>query len=359
MLPAESRKTHVLPVRAFGDCSENVFADRICRTNTFLFYLFFWLLSRKYPKEICPCDDFEPKADLRDYSIAPAPGGEDGADLRGCGIPSGTMQRGVRTFGVTASSPAPGEGDSADLRGCGIPSGTMQRGVRTFGVTASPRFRVKRAVRTFGTAASPRLGAGGRADLWDRGIVSGSGWRGRRGLRKHRAAPDDRGHNPPGQCDMSASLRKECGMLCVQASESGKGSCVPQSGGAQKKRRHSGFKSAWAAQGRANLRGKDGLRCTRLSDLRTVCGAGHRAAACPSGAAAGRLCREARCRRGALPQRRVAAEALHGMGKARAAPAYFPKKREIRRRLRRRTMYKRSSFDTAMSYSRKAALASR
>ena len=60
--------------------------------------------------------------------------------------------------------------------------------------------------------------------------------------------------------------------------------------------------------------------------------------------------------------RRVAAEALHGMGKAgkyRAAPAYFPKKREIRRRLRRRTMYKRSSFDTAMSYSRKAALASR
>ena len=235
MLPAESRKTHVLPVRAFGDCPENVFADRICRTNTFLFYLFFWLLSRKYPKEICPCDDFEPKADLRDYGIA---------------------------------------------------SGSGERGQRV---------------------------------LRNRGIAPSSGWRGRRGLRKHRAVPDDRGHSPPGQCGMSASPRKDRGMLCGQAPESGKGSCAPQSGGeAQKKRRHSGFKPAWAAQGCTNRRGKDGLRCVRLSDLRTGCGAGHRAAACLSGAAVGRLCREARCRRGA---------SRHGeSGKIQSSPGLFPEK---------------------------------
>lgn len=179
----------------------------------------------------------------------------------------------------------------------------VKRAARTFGTAASLPASGKRAVRTFRAAASP-------------GSAQGA-------VRTFGAAASPR--------------------LRVKG--------TARTFGAAASPRHSGFKSAWTAQGRTSLRGKDGLRCVRLSDLRTVCGAGHRAAACPSGAAVGRLCREARCRKGA---------SRHGKaGKYRAAPAYFPKKREIRRRLRRRTMYRRSSFDTAMSYNRKAALASR
>lgn len=234
MLPAESRKTHVLPVRAFGDCPENVFADRICRTNTFLFYLFFWLLSRKYPKEICPCDDFEPKADLRDHGIA-----------------SGSGERGQRVLRNRGIAPAPGGEDDVVFGNTGL--------LRMTGGIARP-----------GNAACPQA---------------------------------------PGKTAACSAVRR----LNPE-----RGAARRSRGEAQKKRRHSGFKPAWAAQGCTNRRGKDGLRCVRLSDLRTGCGAGHRAAACLSGAAVGRLCREARCRRGA---------SRHGeSGKIQSSPGLFPEK---------------------------------
>ena len=268
MLPVESRKTHVLPVRAFGDCPENVFADRICRTNTFLFYLFFWLLSRKYPKEICPCDDFEPKADLRDHGIA-----------------SGSGERGQRVLRNRGIAPAPGGEDDVVFGNTGLLR--MTGGIARPGNAACPQAPGKTAACSAVRRLNPERGAARRSRGGKRRKSAGipaSSLHGR-----HRGA-------------QTVGERTVCAVSVFQT-------C-----------------------------GRDAARGIVLRHV------------CPAPQSDG------------FAGRRVAAEALHGMGKAgkyRAAPAYFPKKREIRRRLRRRTMYKRSSFDTAMSYSRKAALASR